>query len=74
MGAQPKDKCKRGHELEEWSTLPANPTGRRCRACNRAISTAFNWEKRLGLRLTEEGLQDLADHKFSLLKIEMGVR
>jgi hypothetical protein len=74
MGAQPKEKCKRGHELEEWSTLPANPTGRRCRACNRAISTAFNWGKRYGQFLSESQLQDLADEKFAILKIEMGVR
>jgi len=74
MGARTKEYCKRGHELEEWSTLPANPTGRRCRACNRAISTAFNWEKRLGLTLTPEGLQDLADEKFAALRIEMGVQ
>jgi hypothetical protein len=69
--------CKRGHELEDWSTQPASPAGsngRRCVACNRATSTAWNWERRKGLFLTVEEFDQLCDDKFEALKIEKGIR
>ena len=71
-GPKPKEYCIRGHVMEDWSTLPANPSGRRCRACNRAISTAWNMEKRHGIVLSPSELSELADEKFTALAIEMG--
>jgi len=69
--------CKRGHELEAWSTQPASPAGsngRRCVACNRATSTAWNNEKRKGVFLSLEEFNNLCDEKFEALKIEKGIR
>lgn len=71
-GPKPQEFCQRGHELKDWSTLPATKSGRRCRACNRAISTAWNLEKRKGIVLTPHELNELADDKFFALAIEMG--
>jgi hypothetical protein len=70
-----KEKCIRGHELEDWSTSPASyDQGRRCIACNRATSSAWNWEKRNGIYLSLEEFNDLCDAKFEALKIEKGIR
>lgn len=59
--------CGRGHKMVDPNLLPASNGGRRCRACNRALSQVHNWLIRKGIFTTAEGLDELADKKYRQL-------
>lgn len=66
-GSRPQEKCHRGHLLVEPNTKPGTNGGRRCRACECALSSAGNARKRHGIDWEEGKVQDYADTKYSEL-------
>ena len=64
-GPKKQERCWRGHELSPSNVLPASGGGRRCRACNRASSTAHNHRVRWNGRLLSAAeMTALADKKY----------
>lgn len=66
-GNQQQEKCHRGHRLIEPNTKPANNGGRRCRACECALSAFHNARVRHGIDWDESKIQDYADNKYAEL-------
>lgn len=66
-GNRQQEKCHRGHLLVEPNTKPANNGGRRCRACECALSASHNARVRHGDVWTAETLGHYADLKYSEL-------
>lgn len=62
--SQRHEKCKRGHRLIEPNIKSCHNGGRRCRACECALSRAGNWKTRRGVIWTEEDIQESADAKY----------
>jgi NAD-dependent SIR2 family protein deacetylase len=66
-GSLKQEKCYRGHKLVEPNTKTCQNGGRRCRACECALSRAHNWKVRKGVIWTVEDIQDAADAKYKEL-------
>jgi hypothetical protein len=67
-GNRYQEECHRGHRLVEPNTKPGTGGGRRCRACERALSTAHNNFVRHGIPTSKEELDALADAKYAELR------
>lgn len=66
-GNQQQPACKRGHRLEGTNAIPHSRGGRRCRACNRALTASANLLSRKGVILTPQEVDQLADDKYQAL-------
>jgi hypothetical protein len=67
LGNRQQPACKRGHRLEGKNAMPHSNGGRRCRACNRALTAADNLLNRKGISLTPAEVDALADEKYQAL-------
>lgn len=67
LGSKRQAQCHRGHHLTGENTAPASNGGRRCKACNQAMSQAHNWRVRSGVLLSPAQLTALADEKYAVL-------
>jgi hypothetical protein len=66
-GNREQERCHRGHKLIEPNTKPGTGGGRRCRACECALSASHNALHRHGNDWDESKVQDYADLKYSEL-------
>lgn len=67
LGNRQQPACKRGHRLEGRNAMPHSNGGRRCRACNRALTAAHNLLQRKGISLTKAEMEAMADEKYQAL-------
>jgi hypothetical protein len=67
-GNKQQERCHRNHKLEGRNVKQGTGGGRRCRACERALSAAHNSQHRMGIILSETEVNDLADHKYAVLR------
>lgn len=68
LGNKRQAQCHRGHHLTKVNTAPASNGGRRCRACNQALSQAYNMAQRQGIYLLAADIDALSDEKYAVLQ------